>query len=616
MDAYDVTKIIKQNRKRFECPESFFAEDSGLSIYKNQKLKVLVLFLSNIRYRSSSNTFNILQDVISSYGDVFVDFCYFPYPDDIPLYDELNIPYVRGARSGFLIKDFDIVLVSIAVLKEAVNLPVIYNHDSIPMGVSERRRQNYPIIAMGGSSAQVLGILCGGFILNGVRDKSLVDIVNFGKAGESIKELIQGCLELVYRGSSCSFVIDKLSSCWLNCSKLDFVYDSKGYIIGERSGQKVVFDSGDEVTENFNHKILNIDGSFVDRADVLISYGCAGRGHCSFCLEGSVGGCWKEKSISDIERDILSSKINVWQESCGIFSYNANYHSQIEHIADLIPKYFDRSSVLMSRADVYSQSTKYLDICKKLGAIKLSIAAEGMSDSIRNKFLNKRLSRKQLHDAVHNLMDNSILTIKINYILTGKETEQDFQEWLDDIKSMLEYKKEHSYKTRLFLTITNLIVYDFTPLRYEERTMALHSLEYKDDSFIELFLEYSKQISGLGVGVTLYGSGAVSAFEQLILDLGYMGTSILVNSVVKDGLRYDRDVTKSMCQKFFKRVETTYDIRELFKERSCDAWFSSHLVESGALKKIEGKQESYEDYSCESCVNPDCAQHSADACGL
>lgn len=95
MDAYDVTKIIKQNRKRFECPESFFAEDSGLSIYKNQKLKVLVLFLSNIRYRSSSNTFNILQDVISSYGDVFVDFCYFPYPDDIPLYDELNIPYVR-----------------------------------------------------------------------------------------------------------------------------------------------------------------------------------------------------------------------------------------------------------------------------------------------------------------------------------------------------------------------------------------------------------------------------------------------------------------------------------------------------------------------------------------
>lgn len=146
--------------------------------------------------------------------------------------------------------------------------------------------------------------------------------------------------------------------------------------------------------------------------------------------------------------------------------------------------------------------------------------------------------------------------------------------------------------------------------------MALHSLEYKDDSFIELFLKYSKQISGLGVGVTLYGSGAVSAFEQLILDLGYMGTSILVNSVVKDGLRYDRDVTKSMCQKFFKRVETTYDIRELFKERSCDAWFSSHLVESGALKKIEGKQESYEDYSCESCVNPDCVQHSADACGL
>lgn len=616
MNANLITSIIKQNRKRFECPESFFAEDSGLLAYKDQKLKVLILFLSNIRYRSSSNTFNILSDTISSYGDVFVDFCYFPYPDDIPLYDELKIPYVRGARSGFLIKDFDIVLVSVAVLKEAINLPVVYHHDNIPMGVHERQKQGYPIIAMGGSSAQVLSILCGDFILNGVRDKSLVDIVNFGKAGESIQELVHGCLNLVSNGSKCVSIIDKLSNHWLDCSKLRFRYDNRGYIVDELSGQKVLFDSGNEVTENFNHKVLNLDGSFVDRADVLISYGCVGRGHCSFCLEGATGGCWKEKSISSIEKDILSSKINVWQESCGIFSYNANYHSQIEQIANLIPKYFDRSSVLMSRADVYSKSTKYLDICKKLGTIKLSIAAEGMSNKIRNQFLNKRLSREQLHSAVHNLMDNSILTIKINYILTGRETDEDFKEWLDDIKQMIEYRESHGYKTRLFLTITNLIIYDMTPLKYEERSMALHSLEYKEDKFIELFLSYSKQISNLGVGVTLYGSGAVSAFEQLILDLGYMGTSILVNSVVKDGIRYDRDVSKSMCQKFFRRVRTTYEIESLFKERGCDAWFPSHLIASSTLKTIRGVQDSYEDYSCESCINPDCDRSTADACGL
>jgi hypothetical protein len=211
-------------------------------------------------------------------------------------------------------------------------------------------------------------------------------------------------------------------------------------------------------------------------------------------------------------------------------------------------------------------------------------------------------------------MDNSILTIKINYILTGREKEQDFQEWLEDIEQMLAYREENGYKTRLSLTISNLIIYDMTPLRYEERSMAIHSIGYKDDDFIPLFLTYSRKISSLGVNVTIYGSGAVSAFEQLILDLGYMGTSILVNSVTKDGLRYDRDITKAMCQKFFKRVETTYNIEDLFKERECNAWFSSHLIDCGALKITRGVQDSYEDYSCESCVNP-CTKTSTDACG-
>jgi hypothetical protein len=599
----EVTSIIRNNRKRFECPEFLFAEDSGLLPYSGQKLKVLILFLSNGRYRSSSNTFNILQDIISS-NDVFVDFCYFPHPSDLDLYEELKIPYVRGSRSGFLIKDFDVVLVSIAVLKEVVNLPVIYHHDNIPMGIQGRKKENYPIIAMGGSSAHVLSIACGDFMLNGTRDRSLVDIVNFGKGGKSLRELVKECLKWDSVTSHRDDIVNNLGSRWLNIEKLKFEYDSKGYIVNELSGQKAVLDRGEVVDENFNHKILNLDGSFTDRADVLISYGCNGRGYCSFCLEGATGGCWKEKSIKDIERDIIESKFNLWQESCGVFSYNANYHSQIEHIAELTLKYFDRSSVLMSRADVYSKSNKYIDICKKLGTIKLSIAAEGMSDKIRNDFLNKRLSREELHNAVHNLMSNEILTIKINYILTGKETEEDFKEWVDDITQMLFYKKEHEYKTRISLTITNLVIYDMTPLRYEKRMMSLNSIFYKESGFIRTFLYYSKQISSMGVGVTIYGTGMVSAFEQLILDLGYMGTSILINSVVKDGLRYDRDVTKAMCDKFFKRVSTTYLIEDLFDERGVEHWFPSSMIDYGNKNLAVGVRDSYRDISCEKCINP------------
>ena len=608
-----VTEVLKKNRKRFECPEFLFADDSGLSSYTGQRLKVLVLFLSNGRYRSSSNTFNVLQDTLKSYGDVFVDFCYFPHPDDISLYDELSIPYIRGARSGFLFMDFDIVMVSVAVLKESINLPVMFHHDGIPLGINGRNKKNCPIVVAGGSSIPVLSILCGDYILNGERDRSLVDTVNFGKAGYNLGELINKCLLVDSVKDNRESILDSLSYRWLNIERLDFVYDSKGHIIGEKSGQKVEMNTGRAVDEDFNNKILNLDGSYNDRADIVISYGCVGRGSCSFCLEGSTGGCWKEKSISNIEKDILYSKINLWQESCGVFSYNANYHSQIEHIAELTKKYYSRSSVLMSRADVYSKSTKYIDICKKLGTIKMSIAAEGMSDNIRNEFLNKRLSREELHEAVHNLMGNGILTIKINYILTGRETEKDLQEWVEDISDMVEYKKSNGYKTRLFLTITNLVIYDMTAIRYEPRSMGLHSINYKDSEFIDMFLSYSRQISSMGVGVTLHGTGMASAFEQLILDLGYMGTGILVNSVVKDGLRYDRDVTKSMCDKFFRRVSTTYEIERLFGERSVNHWFPSDLIDFNRWNTPKGVRKSYRDISCEGCISQ-CSPHVADAC--
>ena len=166
------------------------------------------------------------------------------------------------------------------------------------------------------------------------------------------------------------------------------------------------------------------------------------------------------------------------------------------------------------------------------------------------------------------------------------------------------YKKENKYKTRIFCTITNLVIYDMTPLRYEERTMSLHSISYKDNDFIDMFIRYSKQVSSMGVGITLYGTGMTSAFEQLILDLGYMGTGILINSVIRDGLRYDRDVTKSMCEKFFKRVGSTYRVENMFRERGEDYWFPSSLIDYGNRKNDRGVKTSYKDISCESCINP------------
>lgn len=1004
-DKKAIEKILRENRKRFECSEFMFAEDSNLSPYSGENLRVLVLFLSNGKFRSSSNTFNALHSIATS-CDVFMDYCYMPHADDIPILDELGVPFLRGARSGFLLKDFDVVLVSIAVLKEVVNLPVVYKHEGIPFGANGRKEGKYPLFVMGGSSATVLSIACGDFLLDGYRDRSLVDLVNYGKGEKSLRELFLTYGAMVSSGSiDREALFDSLSSRFLIPSRLNFIYDAKGYIVGETSGQQALLDVGDGVDSNFSDKIVNLDGSFGTRGDLLISSGCSGRGSCSFCLdketrvltesgmltlrqigegkatevmtdtgikpitnyidsgvkevfriefsngsvldltkdhkvkifsddqfvwkqvkdiqegdyafcqqnsgifgkkeiplsdaelmgriigdgsyssgtirlsypiqekdkcreliescglqsreiearglggrcyiykgkeflrkygfhsyengmkiipevvyemtkesqsaflrglfdsdgqifkvgcvaltnknieflreiqklllnlgiqskvkshtyvraedvknrfkegeatiarliifgveshkryldligfsaqdkrerlenrkwghslsnivplslskrkeiaknfgsrkfghlcykgkngslrgfssaklrevphgfdsfidyindnglvfyqvvsitsigerevcdinvgseehsfiangfvvhnclEGSVGGCWKEKSLKDLEMDIFELKSNSWCESVGIFSYNANYHTNISNIAELTKKYFERSSLLASRADVYANEPEFLEICRGLGSIKLSIASEGMSERIRNDFLNKRLSRDEYYRAVENIMGDRILTLKINYILTGRETEADFEEWLEDMKHFSDRKAEMGYVTRISITITNLVIYDLTSLKYEARTMAMESYRYNESSFIQTFLSYIEKIKELGVGIKLYGVGGVSAFDQLILDLGFMGTSILINSVVKDGLYYDKEITRNMCDRFFQRVELAYKIEDIFKERESSSWFPSSLITFHQKNEARGVKESYKDYSCESCINP------------
>ena len=201
-------------------------------------------------------------------------------------------------------------------------------------------------------------------------------------------------------------------------------------------------------------------------------------------------------------------------------------------------------------------------------------------------------------------MGDKILTLKVNYILTGMETDEDFKEWVEDLRYFTDRKKEKGYRTRLSITITNLILYDLTSLKYEKRRMALESYRYDESDFINKFLTYLGYVKELGIGINLYGVGGISAFDQSILDLGYMGTSILINSVVKDGLYYDREITRGMSNDFLKRVSSVYSIEHLFSERGKEHWFPSSLIRFKTKVRDTGVLDDYENRQCESCINP------------
>lgn len=619
----EIKRILKNNYKRFSSGEFMFGIDTlqdKEDLFDKSDFRVLIVYLSSGKFRSASNTYNAVNSIIKrSNQSVFVDYCYFPSYLDKNLLSELELPYIFGNVSGAVARDYDLVLVNCSVIKEQFNLPIMLRNSEIPLSHDGRLEDDgLPLFVLGGSSANVAYGLFGDVNYKGDNGCGLVDLALFGKGEDTLPRLVNHLIDCKKNGLvNKREVIDYLFRRTLGESLFypgayEYEYDDallKGVRVKDLYKNHVPY----VVKYNwwcnkdidFSEKIFNVDGSFSVQGDLVISSGCTGNGSCSFCLEGSIGGPWKEKSIEELENDMESLRINSGCESLGIFSYNSNYYSDLYTLVGRCSNYFDRISLLASRADVYAKDKEYLSLVKKLGTVRVSIASEGLSDRLRNSYLNKNLSKSDFYDAVYNIMSEGFLSLKINYILTGKENEEDFNEWVDDLTYFENVKRENGFKTQVSITITNLVIYDQTSLRYEERVMAKNSLNYESSEFIKRYMSYLDKIKSLGVKITIYGSNYITCAEQLLLDLGVRGTSVLVEASLDNDVVYERDLAKNSCLRYISLAKNTYkNVEALFDERSLKSVFYSDLIDFNTYKNKESIKDMFiaRDYNKAICL--------------
>lgn len=604
-----IENTIRKNYKKFQSSEFYFGEDSRMNSKKDwnsSSFKILMVFLSCGKFRSNSNTFNAIYSIVKKDNiNTFIDYCYYPYYEDKEILKQLELPFIFGNVSHKTVNEYDLVFINCSVIKEVFNLPYMLHNSSIPLSNEERMKDNnIPLLVLGGSSASVAHILFGNINYEGDNGYSLIDIAMFGNGERNIPDMIN-----TIKASNTKYKSKYIEMLFKHERLKDYLYYPNAYKytykedkfsiesiqIKENYPKKIKIDVEQGLSNNFSNKILNLDGSFTKHGDLLISSGCTKYGNCVFCLEGSISGAWKEKDINTLEEDIKELRMNVSCEALGIFSFNSNYYSKLPELINIASQYFNRISLLASRADVYADNMEFLELSKKLGTIKVGIAAEGISDKIRNNFLNKNLPKHKFYKAVSNIMKNDFLTIKINYILTGKETIEDFDEWFEDLNNFITLKNTFKYKTRVSITVTNLVIYDQTAIRYEKRGMAIESLNYLESDFIKTYMTYLNKFKEIGVGITIYGTNLINSVEQLILDLGNSATSLLVKASLDSEILYERELTKKMCEEFIKLVNFTYDSNMVFVERPIDYLFYSDLIEFNDERVIEGYKNSFKD---------------------
>jgi hypothetical protein len=628
----EIDKYLKNNYRRMKDPEFMFGVDNNQDSYddfKDADLRILLVFNTPGKIRGFSSTVFTLDKLIHSgdkgNGKVFSDYVYLPYDRTAEILIEDEIPWLFGNVSHSSYKEYDLIFVSLSIFPEVVNYPPYLKYSDIPLGFEGRlERDDVPPIVVGGSAATASSCLFG----ETGEGRSMVDMAFFGYGDGVVDNLVEDSLKFgkdIKQNKEEYYEYIKTKS-----SVKDFAYFPADYYFNfdkeemkitsidkkdERLPDKVKVNNMNKEFVDFNNFMFSLDGSGTTRHNLVVAQGCTGDGQCSFCLEGNLGGRYHEKGIEELVEDMEEMKRTSAISDLGYFSYNLNYYSKFIDLMKESAERFKNLNLLAMRADVMANSEEFIRLGKRLGLTKVGMAVEGMGSRIRNQLLNKNLSKEQIRQAARNIFKQKFSSLKINLIITGEETEEDIDEWLEELDMILEEKEKIGVGAGVRITHTSLTIYNTTPMRWMPRNSA--ELSWKQERTMG---RYMQALRDRGVRFKFYGRGLTYFFDQLMLDLGPVATEILVKLSLEDGMRHYtdyRNLRKPDMKKYLE--EKGFNYKNLFKEKDVDDILPPDIMEFTTDKKFEEWKDMHKrkDFRKDICLktlaneNPSCS-----ACGF
>lgn len=645
MNLLDVSKseiesFLKKNGRKMADPEFYYSVDNNQDPVENftkDRLKVLVVFLSPGKNRAVSNTFNALNHLAHEIsGDkVFVDCCYFPDDKNMEMMKNSNIPFIFGNTSHETMKQYDVVFMSCAIIPECLNIPYILEYSGVPLTIQERDKNNdLPLIIYGGAAANELAIVMGEIKRQGVSiGKSLVDVANYGYGEVNIPKLVEYLCDrkeeefnlkdkpsLKERMISDKFLYDYL----FYPEYYEWVYDeSDKFTIKEikcldpRLPKRVKYNRiHDSNYKGFPLKTFNLNGENADSHDVMISSGCTGEGTaCSFCMEGTVSGYYRERELKDIVEDMEYIIRTSAPNTISYYSYNLNYYRSFMDLLAEGANHFSATTLLNERMDVVAYAPDQLALAKRLGLKRFSGAIEGMGDRVRNQILNKNLPRETLMKACRVVYSLRLMHMKNGMIMTGQETEEDILDFIDEIDEMLKIKAEMGANTSLQFNVTPLVFYSQIALRYLPRKTA--EMSYKKERTMQTLIKACQERS---IRIKFNGRGCGTWIEQLLLDYGPAGTDWLTAVSIDRDMIYLRNFGDKDQVKATEELQRRgYDPLFFTKARPLDWIFPNDHIEYASEQLIQQWRDRTEQMNFDTalCLKTPASQHpKCSGCGM
>lgn len=405
--------------------------------------RVLIVRLSPFRDvdRSIPHLF-LYQEIRRAQPDAYIDMAFLPTAHQRQALEEAGLPFLLGTQSRQPVQAFDLILISNAYTLELINLPYLLHQSEIPLYASARGPE-WPVLILGGSNA-----LASQAVIAESGD-SLVDGIFFGEGEGLVGKLVAYLAQ--HRSLPKQEVLrqykTEIEGLWVSGT---FTTTHKAVCVP------------DAATLPVDYPLLNSGEAHT--ASLPINYGCPA--FCSFCFEGYERKPYREVPLDDLLAVARQIKQQQGVEAINLYSFNFNTYSQILPLLHELHRLFYRVGFMSQRVDILHQAGYLLEAEVQAGKHSFTLGIEGVSERQR-AFLHKSLDTSTILSLLDRVLSQRIREIKLFYILTGHENEQDLQDFREFVRQIKALRRERNSGIRVVFSFGLLIRMPFTPLRYD-----------------------------------------------------------------------------------------------------------------------------------------------------
>jgi hypothetical protein len=196
-----------------------------------------------------------------------------------------------------------------------------------------------------------------------------------------------------------------------------------------------------------------------------LSIGSGCPSFCRFCMESWDRKPYRERSLEALVEEARSAKRALGASTLDISSFNFNAHSDIIRLMLDLSRLYYHQNAMSQRADILENLPGLLAFEFASGKRSYTVGVEGISERMR-RYYAKEVDARSLTSLLSRLIAAGAREIKLFYIVSGFETEDDQAEFAAFVKELKRIRSDASSGTRIIFSAGYLTRMPGTPLAF------------------------------------------------------------------------------------------------------------------------------------------------------